>query len=269
MIVSHQHNFVFMHNPKAGGTSVRRTLERFSDSEERFFLNDPDPESPLHKVDRAHIGLEEFARYYPDVWARCQSYQFFALWRTPRDRLFSSLQEYSRHFAETDIRFLAPVKRRDFLMSTLEMLEQKYGVAENLLGSFELTHFRPQWIYLEAPSGRPNVTAISLRNIDQLFAEVGARVGEPELTLAASANASERLALPAGLSGLLANNRRKMMIRAIPGVPFLIGLARKVLAHQPRQDTRTVFALSEADNETIDAFLARFYQLDFERLPLT
>ena len=267
MIVSHQHRFVFLHNPKAGGTSVRRTLEKFSDSSERFFLNDPDPQSLLHRVDRAHIGLEEFVRYYPEVWSRCEAYAFFALWRAPRARMFSSLQEYSRHFAQTDIRFLSPPKRRDFLMSTIDMLHS-HGTAENILESFELTHFRPQWIYLEAPNGVPVVTSFSLSEIESLFKEIGARVGEPDLRPEASENASERLALPAGLSGVLANNRRKMMIRAIPGVPLLISLARKVLVHQPRLDPRTMFALSEADIKTVDGFLADFYKQDFERLPL-
>ena len=31
MIISRAHSFIFFHNPKVGGTSVRATIERFND----------------------------------------------------------------------------------------------------------------------------------------------------------------------------------------------------------------------------------------------
>lgn len=267
MIVSHKFEFVFLHNPKVGGTSVRKTIRRFSDSEVRFYLNDPDPSSPLHRIDRAHIGLDEFTKYYPDLRARCAGYRFYSLWRPPAERIYSSLHEYSRNFANTDVRFLTPAKRRDFLMTTLDMLKG-YGTAEGILNRFELTHFRPQWIYVTSEDNDIEVETIPLQQIDRLFAEIGARAGVPDLKPDRISNASESLAFPGILSGILANKKRKMMIKSISGVPFLTRLARKALvAHQPRQSPRAMYGLSESDLVAVDEFLGHFYQKDFERIP--
>ncbi len=268
MIVSHASRFVFMHNPKVGGTSVRKVIERFSDSTQRFYFADPDPQSPLHQIDRAHIGIDEFARYYPETFDQCRDYTYFTLWRQPKDRIYSSLQEYSRHFAETDIRFLKPAGRRDFLFQTLDLLHKK-GTAEDIMDTFELTHFRPQWIYMTSLTESIEAQKIPLSQIDTLFFQIGALVGEPDLKADTTANASERLALPGGLSGFLANNRRKMFIRSLPGVPFAIRMVRVLLARQPRKSKTSMFELSAEDHSRVDSFLTDFYRRDFEILPIT
>lgn len=56
MIISHRHRFVFFHNPKAGGTSVRAALEQFNDI--GFGLWGVDEEQTNVRIDRAHLGIE-------------------------------------------------------------------------------------------------------------------------------------------------------------------------------------------------------------------
>lgn len=267
MIVSHKFNFVFMHNPKVGGTSVRGAIEGFSDSGKRFYAAASDPDSPLHRIDRAHIGLDEFARFYPAIFDRCREARFFALWRPPRARFFSSLQEYSRHFAQTDIRFVEEEARRSFLFETLDMLTAR-GRAEDIMDSFELTHFRPQWIYHHSEHHDIAVAAFELAEMDRFFAELGALVGQPDLAPERAANPSEQLALPGGLSRLFADNRRKMMLQRLPGMPATIRLARSVLGRRTRRPGAEAFALSPEDMARVDDFLVRFYVRDFELLPL-
>lgn len=268
MIVCHKFNFVFMHNPKVGGTSVRAAIEGYSDSGKRFYSASSDPDSPLHQIDRAHIGLDEFAKFYPDIFERCTQARFFALWRQPRARLFSSLQEYSRHFAQTDVRFLSEQERRAFLFKTLDMLAER-GRAEDIMDRFELTHFRPQWIYHHSEHHDITVERFELSDMDLFFAEVGAVVGQPDLAPNKTANPSENVALPKFLAGILADNRRKMMLQRIPGMPMAIGLGRKVLAKRSRRPTKDAFALSVADIERVDAFIREFYARDLDVLPVS
>lgn len=65
MIISHRHRFAFLRNPKAGGTSVRTLLNRFNGI--GFGLWGVNTSQTGIKVDRAHLGLEEFALMQQDV----------------------------------------------------------------------------------------------------------------------------------------------------------------------------------------------------------
>ncbi len=263
MIISHAHKFVFMHNPKVGGTSVRRTLEPFHDVGLRFHKNDPDPDSPTHQVDRAHIGIDEFARYFPDIWEQAQDYTIYALWRPVRARLFSSVGEYSRRFADTDIRFLKPQGRRDFLMQTLDLLEAK-GTADGILSDYEFTHFRPQHIFLQSAEHQNlDLEVIALADIDQLFARIGAQAGQPDLSPQARQNFSENISLPPLLARFAANRQRRRALTSLPGLAQATAVARRVLLRrQPQKPSGETFDLSEQDDKQLAAFIDRFYARD-------
>ncbi len=257
-----------MHNPKVGGTSVRQALEHFGDTEPRFYAADPDPESPLHQIDRAHMGIDEFAHHFPDTWDQAKSYPFYALWRAPKDRILSSVNEYSRRFAETDIRFVDSSAKRDFLFRTLDQLAA-HGRAEDILDHFEFTHFRPQWIYCTAQTADIDMTLIPLSETDRLYAEIGARTGEVDLGIAHQANPSEQISLPGGLARFASSRRLRTLVTEFPGLSRITPMIRRfLLARQPQQSAREAFALSEADKAQIGEFVADFYHQDFKVLPL-
>jgi hypothetical protein len=265
MIISNRHRFAFLHNPKAGGTSVRTLLDRYNDI--GFGLWGVDTDQTGIRVDRAHLGLEEFARFYPDLWRDVQGYDLFSLSRDPLPRFFSSVAEHSKHHGRIDSRFATPAQRRAVLFRMIDRLEA-LGTAEAVLPDYELTHFRPQWIYWgfpdqpaePSPGAAPRVEVWPLDRIDGFFARIEARVGEPLET--AQANARETLALPGPLSGLASNRLVKRLARSLPGGDSVKALLRRRFAAGGPAAREGGLDMTPADQDAVAGFVRRFYARD-------
>lgn len=262
MIISHQHRFVFFHNPKVGGTSVRTALERFNDI--GFGLWGVDMAQTGIRVDRAHLGIAEFAALYPDLWRAVQGYACFSLSRDPQARFFSSMAEYSKHHGRVDTRFATPAQRKSALFEMIERLE-RLGQAEAVLPDYELTHFRPQAIYWQAPDPALRVDVWPLAQIAGFFAQIEARVGAPLQT--GVVKEREALALPGPLAGLASQRRLTRALRALPGVGVLKSLLRRSFAAPPGapKTADQGFDLTDAERAGVTAFVARFYADDIAR----
>jgi hypothetical protein len=265
MIISHRHRFAVFHNPKAGGTSVRTLLEQFNDI--GFGLWGVDTGQTGIRVDRAHLGVAEFARLYPDLWRDVQGYDLFSLSRDPLPRFFSSVAEYTKHHGRIDSRFATPAQRKAVLFRMIDRLEG-LGTAEAVLPDYELTHFRPQWIYWGGGDGQPRVEVWPLDRIAGFFARIEALVGEP-LTMA-QANARETLALPGPLAGLASNRLVKRLARSLPGGEGVKALVRRRFAAAPAAEGAAVrdggFGLTSADSDAVAGFVQRFYARDIAAL---
>ncbi len=87
MLVSDTKRFVFIHNPKCAGTSVRDMLMGVETTGNRFWgiLDTPD-----RQIDRAHVPLDEMRTLYPDIYALLPRYFSFAFVRDPYDRVVSA-----------------------------------------------------------------------------------------------------------------------------------------------------------------------------------
>jgi hypothetical protein len=263
MIMSRQHRFVFMHNPKVGGTSVRKTLDRFGDAGICFWGRGMCPDGTA--VDRAHIGIAEFARYHPDLWEQARDYAFFSLSRDPQVRFFSSMSEHSKHHGRIDMRFATPAQRKAVLFEMIARLEA-LGTAEALLPHFELTHFRPQHIYWRAPGLSARAQVWPLDRIGDFFAHIEARVGTP-LEIRA-VNQREIMPLPWPLRQISSQQWVKKTLRAIPGGAHLKGMVRDrfkapVAGGQIHDEG---YGLTPAERDTVTAFVQRFYARDIAAL---
>lgn len=270
MIISHHHRFAFFHNPKAGGTSVRTLLDRYNDI--GFGLWGVDTAQTGIRIDRAHLGVEEFARFYPDLWRDVQGYDLFSLRRDPLPRFFSSTAEYTKHHGRIDTRFATPAQRKAILFQMVERLD-RLGAAEAVLPDYDLTHFRPQWIYWGlpdhlSPDHVPRVEVWPLDRIAGFFARIEARVGEPLDT--AQANARETLALPGPLAGLASNRLVKRLARSLPGGESVKALMRRRFA--PATDGAKArddgFDLTPDEQAAVAAFVQRFYARDIAEIAL-
>jgi hypothetical protein len=261
MIISHQHRFVFFHNPKVGGTSVRATIEHLHDADEVFWGADPERQgAPL---DRAHLGIDEFAQHYPDLWTQVQGYRMFCLYRDPLGRFFSSLGEYSKLHGEVDTRFAGPAARKAALMAMTRDLET-YGTAEVLMDHYPLRHFRPQWIYWTCQS-RPDldITALPVTQIAKLFEEISALSGQELQT--AIRNQGDQLDLPGPLAALASSRRAKSLLRGLPGASALkTGLRRAFRGGGSSTDR---FGLGPAEQRDMQEFVNRFYARDLALWP--
>jgi len=93
MIISDRARFVFVHNPKAAGTSVRRRLAPLDDAAPPFWKFAFSLRLG-RVVDRAHIPLEDLERAYPRAFAKLAAYRSFTFVRDPYARTVSSFAEW-------------------------------------------------------------------------------------------------------------------------------------------------------------------------------
>ncbi len=127
MIVSHKHKFVFIHNPKVAGSSIRDVLESYHDHAYKFWQHKFIPE--LDRVaDLAHLTLSEISLLFPKL----AGYTFFTLVRNPEARLLSSVCEYKKQHLKQ--KTLDP-----FLLDNLTTTSIRFD--------WKYTHFCPQHYY--------------------------------------------------------------------------------------------------------------------------
>ena len=254
-----------MHNPKVGGSSVRAVLEKYRDPDVDLFGIDPEPTSSLHRIDRAHMGIDEFSRFFPDVWQETKSLPYFVLYRDPFKRFLSSINEYCRVYGATDIRFAALPERRRVFLELTERLD-RLGRAEAVMDALDLTHFRPQWIYMQPPEGISlRLRAFDLKDMEEFTTELSLCLGA-QLDFSRE-NSSEQFDIPGPLQVVLANNSIKKQLRRLPGATWAMGQLRKRssgTAQSDRQLSATGrYGLTEAEAQTAESFVARFYARDF------
>lgn len=130
--------------------------------------------------------------------------------REPQDRILSSVDKYSRRFAETGMRFVDPAGRRIVLFLALEMLDSQ-GRVESTSALFALPHFRAQWIYCRAvrttDRHHRDIRQYPPGEVDRRLSDIATRVGEPDPACAGRANPSEQIALHGRLARLASNSR--------------------------------------------------------------
>ena len=90
MIVSDHRKFVFIHNPKCGGTSVRQALMPFDTTANFFWMHDT-----WHgkQIDKAHMPLFLLRSRYPEYFRLLADYVVFAFVRDPYARVVSAFNE--------------------------------------------------------------------------------------------------------------------------------------------------------------------------------
>ncbi|MEP5760229.1 MAG: hypothetical protein ABJ327_13150 [Litoreibacter sp.] len=264
MILSDAHQMAFLHNPKVGGTSIRATIEHLHDGDTIFWSTDSERDGP--PLDRAHLGLDEIADHYPDIWSRMQGYRLFSLYRDPFGRFFSSLAEFSKLHGDVDTRFAETSDRKRALMEMRDRLEA-LGQAEAVMDHYELRHFRPQWIYWHAQTA-PNaaeldVVSLPVEQISALFDAISERTGQP-LT-EQTRNRGDQLDLPGPLARLAGHRGIKDTLKRLPGADHLKALLRGRYTVKTSSTDRYGLSPDEADD--LHAFVDKFYAQDLARWP--
>ena len=145
------------------------------------------------------------------------------------------------------------------LFSVIDRLEA-IGTAESpeLSHSYDLTHFRPQWIYARSDVPDVRVEVFPVPAMDDLLAEISAMTGvavAPE-----TRNRREQFDLPDALAALLASSRVKQALRRAPGAGLAKAAVRRLFAGQGGDG----FGLDDAGTARIEDFARRFYARDIE-----
>lgn len=90
MIVSDEEEFVFIHNPKCAGTTVRDSLKVFDNHDHWFWGQTKINE---RGIDKAHMSLNIVKVYFPEIFKLFESYFVFGVVRNPYKRIVSSYNE--------------------------------------------------------------------------------------------------------------------------------------------------------------------------------
>lgn len=141
MIVSDSKSFVFIHNPKVAGTSIRVILNKWRNPGIEFWGWTLYPQIGA-VVDLAHMPLDLLMQLHPEILLRMQSFLSFGFVRDPYQRYFSSVSRYLTW--TSDLNRNAITRTRE----TFERYASEFILA-NLQGGqigydYRLIHFLPQ-----------------------------------------------------------------------------------------------------------------------------
>ena len=148
MIVDEGRKIVFLHNPKAGGTSIRTELLKRLDVPDTFryqgFFRDR-RDGAYHMENMSHLDFEKVAAYLSPH--RLGQYRFFGILRDPFARFLSAIKEFE-------------VKRHDwytrFGMSLVDFLWEMLTPESVWLPEFPW--FRPQAAFFPQGDSVPYTT---------------------------------------------------------------------------------------------------------------
>lgn len=262
MIISSTLGFVFLHNPKTAGTSLRDALSPYHDWHETYWGRRPGPDGRV--IDAAHLGIDELAAFRPHDWDRLRGLEFWSVRREPVSRLLSAVSEYGKWADDRKVKWLPAADRRAFVFSVLDELSA-YGDAENLLVSADahLAHFKPQWIYWSSSNPSVSVRSWSTEDLGQMLSALGALTGG-SLALPARNVTEVPLNTPKVLGPLLASRRWGRAFRRVPGRERLVRSLAKTDSSMTMSERH---GLTESDLETIEEFVRVFYAKDLARWP--
>ena len=131
MIISDTNKFLFIHNPKAAGTSIRRQLFQYDSNPHRLAYQEYIP-ALERVVELFHVCAGDVPAVWPD--RDFSNYMKFGFVRNPYDRLFSSWAEHKyQHNLDRDTDF--------------NVWARQHMTASNLRFDWRYTHFCPQHFY--------------------------------------------------------------------------------------------------------------------------
>lgn len=141
MIISDSQRFVFVHNPKCGGTAVRRQLMPFDTCNDRFWGIEM-REDLGRRVDKAHIPLESLQEVFPDAFEKLMQYFSFTFVRNPYQRFISSYNEQRR----LKLPALESAEFKPYCDELNSLIDDKVQPAR-IRGLFQFRHFVPQHFF--------------------------------------------------------------------------------------------------------------------------
>jgi hypothetical protein len=143
VIVSESKGFVFIHNPKCAGTSVRESLKKHDTRDNYFWMGEYCHVLNRH-IDKAHIILKNLAISYPEIFRLLDRFFVFTFVRDPYERFYSSFFEYMKHHRKDIV--IPPDSRK-----VMEMIND-FAVANitpnSVVNDFKLRHFPPQHLFV-------------------------------------------------------------------------------------------------------------------------
>jgi len=139
MIYSDTHKFVFIHNPKVAGTSMRNALSRY-DTSDNFHWGPVYSKFLQRTIDKAHIQANEL-QAFPELQSRISKYFTFIMVREPVDRFQSSVKYYNK-------------RKPDRAKSVEEFVVLFEQYPSLMRYDTDFIHFCPQHFFFILPNGK-------------------------------------------------------------------------------------------------------------------
>jgi sulfotransferase famil protein len=187
VIVSDSRKFIFLHNPKAAGTSIRKALLPF-DSRDNFYWKFQDSRALGRKLDKAHMAADDFRVEFPDDFARAKDYFVFMFVRDPYDRAVSAYNEtIDRALSVLTTRGAMEKYARALNRFILEKCDER-----SIRYDFDMRFFVPQYAVGHASSEEITDYVGRFEELDNSLAEITRLAGLPEDTFRNIARANAR-----------------------------------------------------------------------------
>lgn len=266
MIICDQHQFLFVHIPKCGGTSVRRALSPFNDAGAMFdevVVDDP----VRGLIDYTHLPLDTLAELFPEVIARFETHASFALCRDPHARFPSSVGQRLKLYGDAPVASLDEKTIRRAIDEVIDTLTHRPDVVRTA----PFVHFAPQIDFVDYAGVRLVRSVRRLEDIDGLFADIGDIVGR---RIAAEEAANRSMVFRDPRLGHLLMAASRMAKRLLPAAASEVLRARARARFMKPADAAF---LAIFDHPSIRGFVDAFYardialhaSLDEGRPPLT
>lgn len=252
MIISEKYNFVFMHIPKCGGSTVRLALK---DINETPWKEPEFDHAELGHLHSTHLPLWMLNEYFPDVFRKVQVCNSFAVSREPMERFLSALTQKCRAFLGVSSGDITPqilAAAADDVIAYLENAPRQVD--------FEHMHFIPQheFIYLDGVQ--------VVKNIDVLggFEKLDAFLRECGLPLIQASERENESVEPSGkfLNAMIRLGRPLILPLLSDGLRGAVW--RSLIRMGVYRPVRNNLYDELLDNQQIVDFVRRFYAKDFE-----
>src|SRR5579871_2155915 len=137
MIVSHSRRFIFIHNPKAAGTSFRDALKQYHDDAVDFWYRRYSPYFGC-EIDYAHMRLWELSALFPTMFDALPEYETLVLVRNPYERFVSALAQHLTAFHQNLDYYRTD--REELRKYTERFIERDLRM-ERVIGDARFVHF--------------------------------------------------------------------------------------------------------------------------------
>lgn len=161
MIISHAHDFGFVHIPKCAGSTIRHQLRDIDDLQGAFFGTKVLPDG--RQINGNHVPLQVLKVHYPEAWDALCGVTSYVIVRDPMGRFLSAMAQYLRG----NVREAAEMRKDEILSEALQIIATVTD--QNAPQTVKHAVFYPQvdFVYLEGQQVITHVVAMD--DVDLLF----------------------------------------------------------------------------------------------------
>ncbi len=166
MVISDTRKFIFLHNPKVAGTSIRQPLKRY-DTRQDFFWGLTTGATLKRPVDKAHMALEDMRILFPGDFNLLDEYFVFVFVRHPLERFVSSFTQFIKQNCK---QLNYQQCNRNQLLDMLGDFTRNELTFDKIRYDVNYRHFMPQY-YIAYCNGKCKADYIG--HLDRLESDMG------------------------------------------------------------------------------------------------